>query len=383
MVRKLHVARLLGILLLKMATLPEPSRSSSDRLRLGIVGCGAITENSHLPAALASPLVEVTVLIDSNAARLNYIKRCFGLNVRCCTNHMDSLDLVDAVVLALPNHLHAPIGCAFLLRGIHVLCEKPLAISVIECEQLCAAAHATDATLAVGYVTRFYPSTDLTLHLIRSRFLGALASIDYEFGTAGGWSPFSGYNISRETSGGGVLTISGSHFLDRMLHLFAEPRLIEYADDSRGGVEANCMGRFEFTLGNNTFPGTVTLSKTYQLGNRLRIIGEKGTLIIKEGQTDSVTFFPALSKLRYEIFDASFVASAPASRNYFQVQLENFVVAIRTGEGLKVDGVAGMSSVRLIQQCYRQAIPIEEPWVDSTLPRLVGAMAGVNKDPRP
>jgi predicted dehydrogenase len=368
---------MLRIGLPRMTDFPDPPRPSMNRVRLGLIGCGAITENAHLPAALASPLVDVTVLSDANVARLDSIRRCFGLHVNCYADYRAAFDQVDAVILALPNHLHASIGCEFLSRGIHVLCEKPLAVSVAECEQMCSAASGTGAILSVGYVTRFYPSTELTLRLIRGGLLGRLGSIDYEFGTAGGWSPLSGYTMSRGTCGGGVLVVSGSHFLDRMLYLFGEPRVLEYADDSRGGVEANCVARFELTHDSAVFSSTVTLSKTHQLGNRLRVTGEEGTLIVDEGQKHSVTFFPAHSDLRYEISGINPPPSTSALEDYFRVQLEDLVSAIRTGGKPKVDGAAGMRSVRLIEECYRQAVAIEEPWGDSTLARLTGEVTGV------
>jgi predicted dehydrogenase len=357
-----------------MAVLSSHPKPPGERVRLGIIGCGAIARESHLPAALASPSVDVTILSDPDTRRMQSLRRGFGLDVRCCASFEESFGLVDAVVLALPNHLHAPIGCEFLSRGIHVLCEKPLAISVSECERMCTAATASGAVLAVGYVTRFYPSTVLTRSLIDAGFLGKISSLDYEFGTRGGWAPLSGYNISRSTSGGGVLVISGSHFLDRMLYLFGEPRLVGYADDSRGGVEANCVAEFEWDEGGSGFPGTVTLSKTHALGNRLRVVGERGTLIVGDGQKHSATFLPAGGEFRHEISPADATPLSSEKEYYWRVELEDFVTAIRTGGKPKVDGTDGLRSVRLIETCYRHAERIEEPWVDSTLDRLTAAL---------
>jgi predicted dehydrogenase len=359
-----------------MTTQHSPRQRVAKPIRIGIVGCGAITENSHLPASLASSLVELTVLCDMNLARADAVKRQFGLSVKCCADYQDLFGKVDAVVLALPNHLHASCGCAFLERGIHVLCEKPLATSVLECEQMCAAAEATGAVLAVGYVTRYYPSTELSCRLLQDGFLEKLESLDYEFGTAGGWAPLSAYNLCRGTSGGGVLTVTGSHILDRMLYFFGEPRILSYADDSRGGVEANCVAEFELTSNGAVFPGTVTLSKTHNLGNRLRVVGQRGTLIVHEGQKQSVMFWPAKCNLRHEIqFGESNTSPPLGSEYYFQVQLEDFVAAVQSNSQPRTDGAAGLRSVRLTEECYRQAVPIDEPWVDSTLARLTETTA--------
>lgn len=344
------------------------------RIRIGIVGCGAITEDAHLPAALASHQVELAVLSDSNGTRLNSLARAFNSTVRCCADYREVFDLVDAVILALPNHLHGPVGCDFLQRGIHVLCEKPLATSVAVCEQMCKEARATQAVLAVGYVTRFYPSTELTKALIREEFLGRIESLDYEFGTAGGWAPVSGYNISRETSGGGVLAVSGSHFIDRMLYFFSKPQILSYADDSRGGVEANCLANFELEDDRIRFPAKVTLSKTHQLDNRLRIVGERGSLVVNEGQKHSVMYMPSGGGPRHEIHSAD-LSPPSVKEHYWQVQLEDFVSAIRTCGVPRVDGEAGLASVRLIEECYLRAVPLAEPWVDATVDRITAVIS--------
>ena len=281
------------------------------------------------------------------------------------------LDRVDAVVLALPNHLHAPIGEEFLNRRIHVLCEKPLAPTSAECERVCRAARANSAVLAVGYVTRFFPSTRLLKRLIDSEFLGPLRSFEYEFGTVGGWAPLSGYNLSRQTSGGGVLVVSGSHFMDRLLYLFGTARVLRFEDDSRGGIEANCLAALEAAIDGRPIHGHVKLSKTHALLNRLRIAGENGVLEVGEGQTGSVNYFPAGESLRHEITCAE---TPVAKEDYFRAQLEDFVRAIHDRADPLITGEQGWASVALMEECYRQATRLQEPWVEATLERLRAAL---------
>jgi UDP-N-acetylglucosamine 3-dehydrogenase len=339
------------------------------RIRLGIIGCGAITESAHLPAALSSSAVELTALCDQSEPRRNYLQRLFGLKAIGFHDHRDVMAHVDAVILALPNHLHASIGCDLLSRGIHVLCEKPLATSRSECDQLCQAARSTNSILAVGYFTRFYPSTDLTKNLLESRFLGDITAFEYEQGAVGGWAPHSGYNLTRATSGGGVLVVNGSHFIDRMLFLFGPAEVISFVDDSRGGIEANCIATFECTSTGHAVRGRVTLSKTHALANRLLIIGQAGILEVGDNQTRSVTFSPAANNLRHEI--SSKAGSVGSSEDdFFQRQLEDFVRAIQTGTEPKVSGAAGLQSVALMERCYQLATPMDEPWVDAPLERL-------------
>src|SRR5207244_11617803 len=179
--------------------------------RLCVIRSCRSTAGVHLPAVLSPPEVELPAISDVNASRLEYLRRRLGLGPIVLGDYRDVARRVDAVILALPNGLHAPVGVELLSQGVHVLCEKPLAVTRQECEQLCQAARSTSSILAVGFVTRFFPSTELTKQLVESRFLGELQSFDAEFGTVGGWSPLSGYNLARSTCGSGVLVVSAWH----------------------------------------------------------------------------------------------------------------------------------------------------------------------------
>lgn len=319
-------------------------------------------------------MVELSGICDANERRLWYFKRQFGLDGTATVSDFRQLfSRVDAVILALPNRLHVPVAGEFLSRGIHVLCEKPLAVTCDECERLCRTARESRSILSVGYYTRFYPSFQLTGELIRSRFLGRLLSFDYEFGTVGGWESLSGYNLSRQESGGGVLVVAGSHFVDRMLTLFEDVTVLSYADDSRGGVEANCVVVFEAKARGDVLTGRVTLSKTHKLANRLRIVGERGIVEVGEGQSDSVNYFPAQSGIRHEL---SYLPKGVSenSKTCFQVQLDDFAEAVLSGREPQVSGIQAIASASIFERCYQIAVPLNEPWVDATIPRLREAL---------
>lgn len=345
-----------------------------SKLRLGIIGCGAIAENSHIPAVLSSSLVDLVAICDANESRLRYIRREFGLDAAIAiTDYRGLFGMVDAVILAVPNHLHAPVGCELLSQGIHVLCEKPLATRRAECQQLCKAAQEGGSVLAVGYYTRFFPSTELTRVLIHSGFLGQLYSWDYEYGTSSSWETLSGYNLSRNESGGGVLVVSGSHFLDRMLYLFDGAVVTSYADDSKGGVEANCVVTFNCNINGESVEGGATLSRTYKLRNRLRIVGQRGTLEVAEGQIHSVTFYPAESELRHDLSCAR-GEQFLVGENVFQLELEDFVSSIRNGRQPKTGGDQAALLAAVFERCYQMATPLDEPWANATIERLRSAL---------
>jgi predicted dehydrogenase len=344
--------------------------SNGDRIRLGIVGCGRITEQCHLPAALATPGVEVAVLCDPDPRRLQSLRRRYGLTARTVRDHREVMPHVDAVIVATPNHLHEPIAVDFLTGSIHVLCEKPLAVNSLGCERVTRVAAEHAAVLAVGHFTRFFPSTELTKDLIDSGDLGPLISFDFEFGAAKGWATLSGFNLSRELCGGGVLLDYGVHFLDRMRSWFPDVRPVRYRHDSRGGVEANCIVDLECVVRNRPVTGRITLSRTHQLANRLRVVGEEGTLVVREGQEDSVTFTSARRGFQHEISFAANQGRPSGAPDPFRLQLEDFVDAIRNRRAPRITGETAAASLRLIEDCYQMSLPLEEPWVDGTIARL-------------
>ena len=98
-------------------------------IRIGIVGCGAVTSKSHLPALEGIKGVKVTALADPQISRTQEIASRFGVP-KAAADYREIMDDVDALILALPHHLHAPIGSDVLKAGKHVLMEKPLANTV-------------------------------------------------------------------------------------------------------------------------------------------------------------------------------------------------------------------------------------------------------------
>src|ERR1700730_9944753 len=101
----------------------------SDKVRLAILGCGAVTEGYHLPAAVVHPDVQVVALVDSNVKRADGLRQFYGLDCKVTADYRAVLGEATAVINALPNALHVSVNVEALEAGVHVLCEKPLAIT--------------------------------------------------------------------------------------------------------------------------------------------------------------------------------------------------------------------------------------------------------------
>lgn len=128
----------------------------SDRIRVGIVGCGEVTQLLHIPALTElSALFEVTVLCDPSPTVLRAVSgRLPGARGCDKPEAVTEADDVDAVLVANPNPDHAPTAIAALLAGKHVLIEKPAFITAGEAAELAAAAARTGRIAQVGYMRR-------------------------------------------------------------------------------------------------------------------------------------------------------------------------------------------------------------------------------------
>src|SRR5688572_17775179 len=108
---------------------------TSDLLGVAIIGCGGITLQNHLPGLALCQKVKVVALCDANPAVRQHAAATCGLPATAAVAEYQAVinrDDVHAVIIATPNHVHAPIAHAAIAAGKHVLCEKPLALNFRE-----------------------------------------------------------------------------------------------------------------------------------------------------------------------------------------------------------------------------------------------------------
>lgn len=144
----------------------------SQKIRVGIVGCGEVAQVIHLPALRdLADLFTVTALCDVSPSVLDSV----GQQWPAAARHADYRDLVasaevDAVLVANPNVYHAEVAIAAMQCGKHVLIEKPFCVSLAEADALEAAAEAAGVTVQVGFMRRHAPAfTEAVQHLARRR----------------------------------------------------------------------------------------------------------------------------------------------------------------------------------------------------------------------
>lgn len=191
-------------------------------MRLGIVGCGTIG-NVHANAA-ARAGVEIVGAWDVHPSRSQQL--CSKHSGRACDglDQLLAMPELDAVIVAVPNHLHAPIAIQCLDAKKHTLLEKPMAMSVAECRTIRTAAERAQRVLQLGFVCRGSPAAQTTKHFIdRGRF-GTITHIKCASYRRRGVPGLGGWFTTKALSGGGALIDLGVHLLDLSLFLAGSPQ---------------------------------------------------------------------------------------------------------------------------------------------------------------
>ncbi len=322
-------------------------------VRLAIVGCGAIAVEMHIPAARAVPDVELAALVDTDRERARNVAGQFHVPRHAQTVEEIAAD-VDAVVVATPPHVRPALAIRAFEHGLHVLCEKPLANSVEECESIVRASKSAQRVLAVAHMCRFYPVRQKAMALITEHGLGRIRTITASEGKPYSWESVTGYTVRRELVPGGVMINAGVHTLDCILWWLGNPTGVEYEDDSIGGLESNVRLRMTFE---NCVTADFRQSRTCRLPYEIRISAEYGELLFS---TNSVSEYSLVRNGHVETCRCA--DSTFTHRDCEASQLKDFAESVRSGRPPKVSGEEATRVVSLIEQCYtrKQATPSPE-----------------------
>src|SRR5712691_7452301 len=307
--------------------------------RLALVGAGMVTRSSHLPAALASDKVQVVAIVEPMRQRAEELARRYGIAPAIVPQGQDVLGSIDGAVIATPNDTHMGIALACLEAGVATLIEKPLASTYAEGAAIVDAGQASGTVVAVGYVLRFREDVLLLGELLNVGYFGTVRRFAHQVGTRGGWAPISSYNLSRKATGGGVLVVTGTHFLDCMLHFWGYPDEVALADDAQGGPEANCIATFRYTTTDTPFEGVALYSKTAELPKGLIIASDRGMVQVADtDEADDIIFRPHTHAQVEQVVRRCGRPPYPQEMSVFQRQLDDFVDACQQGRSPRVDG---------------------------------------------
>lgn len=223
-----------------------------EKVRIGIIGSGSIS-HSHMDGYRQLSNVEVVAACDINEGRVREYAAQYGIpHTFTDYNEMVKMKELDAVSVCTWNCAHAGAAIAALNAGKHVLCEKPLAMTVAEARAMEQAAQKAGRLLAVGFVMRFERKADVLADLIAAGRIGqiyfAKAAYLRRAGSPGGWF------ADKKRSGGGPLIDLGVHIIDISRYLMGNPKAVSVSGATFDmlGERSNIKGVIRYTASDNS-----------------------------------------------------------------------------------------------------------------------------------
>ena len=196
----------------------------SDPIRVGVLGAGVIAQVAHLPVLRRLPGVEVVAICDNDVGKAQALAARFEVK-----DTYDDIEEVlryanvDVVVICTPNHLHEVHVTSALAAGVHVLCERPLALTVAGVERALAASDRYGKRVMVGMNHRFRSDVQAVRGFLAGGDLGSLQAV------RGGWYTFQpsrqlvGWRLRSEQAGGGAALDLGLPLVDLGMWLAGWP----------------------------------------------------------------------------------------------------------------------------------------------------------------
>jgi predicted dehydrogenase/nucleoside-diphosphate-sugar epimerase len=350
------------------------SASSTKRptgtLRVALVGCGAAARELHMPVLSGRNDVKVTALVDRDVTRARELAAMYPVDTILGDVKELHTGIVDAAIVCTPPFHHAPCAIELASRGLHVLLEKPLATTYEDGLAAVEAAEKANVVLSVTTFRRLLPATRIARALLANGLMGRVLDFDVEEGEVYQWPAATLGNHRRDLNGGGVLIDTGSHTFDRLMYLLpGAAEVIDYRDNSIGGIESDCVVRPRIRFNDRWIEGRVELSRTRTLRNSFRFRCERGTIELPSGEryrvsvsVDAVGDADAASLSQiFKIGTVEREDEIASGYEPFSVQMDDWLGAIRLGGTPELNGRSILPSLKLIRECYAKAEPLEEP----------------------
>lgn len=258
-----------------------------EPLKLGIVGCGFVTETRHLPTLQEVPEIRVVALADLDLSRCERVASGFGQPT--CYPDAEALlasSDADAVAVCTPSSTHAEVALRALDAGRHVFLEKPIALSMADADRLVERAGTLSVTTTVAFNQRYHPLVREARALLREGALGSVTAITTRMTGARLAQPdLPAWRRRRELGGGGFLEKLVHHydlwrFLldDEVEAVFGDSRCTRADDDTTVVIGRMRNGALAHAFGSDLSP----------LSNEVLVHGEKGSLLVDLYRYDRV-----------------------------------------------------------------------------------------------
>lgn len=326
-----------------------------DTVNFAVYGCGMIA-NVHIQALAKIKSARVIGVSDVNKEAANCFSEKYSLNVYNDFEELLSDENVDAVCICTPNSTHAPLAIKALEAQKHVVLEKPMAISTLQCDSIIEAVKNSGRLLTV--ISQLRVSEDIieAKKIIDSGVLGKPILCDlymkyyrneeYYLGTWKG---------TRSFDGGGALINQGIHGVDILQYLAGDVKSIKSfnktllhsieAEDTSVSIieyESGALGVIEATT--SVYPG---------FSRRIELHYTNGSILIKEDKIEKLIIKGKESIINRVESHGTQADPSSMTIEAHKRQLNNFINAITLDEPLFVDGIEGRKAVDIIERIYQ------------------------------
>jgi UDP-N-acetyl-2-amino-2-deoxyglucuronate dehydrogenase len=342
------------------------------KLRVALVGCGRISTRYQEAFKELKDEIEVVAAVDSDLEKAKAFAKDFG-----ALSFKDYRDLfalnLDVVHLALPHNLHAPVALDCLNHGIHVLVEKPMALTLADADQMILTAKRNDRLLGCIFQTRYNESVQILKKMKERGDFGKILSVRsiLTWGRSKNYYDQSPWKGHWEGEGGGVLIDQAIHSLDRVLYLLGEKPVqcacsihnyahqsIETEDTAEGSIlfESGTLYSFYAT---DCYGGNSPIN--------IEFLGEKGSFGLNQD-----VGFSLINGVRQEyrgIEPGSTIGEGYWGTRHV-MELRDFYHCVLEKKPFALDGEEGRKTLELVKGLYVSAFREERvhfPFVDLDL----------------
>lgn len=324
------------------------------KIRVAVIGCGSIAKHRHLIEYNNNPHVEIVAVSDINEARVKETAEKYHAKAYTSYEALLESENIDAVSVCLPNYLHAPVSIAALNAGAHVLCEKPMATSREEAEQMIEAAKRNNKKLMIGHNQRFVSSHQKARKLIEQGEVGKIYSFRTSFGHGGpeGWSAdgADSWFFKKDQAFIGAMGDLGVHKADLLRYLLGEEfvevgAFVETNAKENINVDDNATLILKSTSG---IVGTLAASWAYTAkeDNSTILYGEKATLRLEDDPEYSlIVQYNKGEVVKYELDGIQSNEDGGQTTSY---TIDHFVESILHDTNPLIDGEEGKKSLQVI-----------------------------------
>jgi len=337
-------------------------------IKWGVIGAGGIADRRTIPEGiLPAKNSRLIAVMDTDEQQCMAVAHKYG-DVKAYVREQDLLTDadVDAVYIATPTWLHRDQTCLAAEAGKHVLCEKPMALTTAQCEDMIAACRLNHVKLALGFMMRFQAQHLKILEMIRIGDLGRIVFVRAQLSCW--YPPIAGaWRQNPQLGGGGSLIDMGSHCIDLLEMLVGRVKRVSCVASNLVQAyksEDSATVLLEFENGTQGVVDSFFSIPDISSKNRLEIYGTRGS-ILAEGTIGQASAGDACAYLEHQ--SGSYAAQQDrelksreirieaAPVNIYQAEIEHFAQCIEKDTLPINSGEAGLRNLIIINACYEAA----------------------------